>query len=136
MGRDDDDDDDDDDDRYGKQAQTGIPAVVIAVIAIVVIGGLGLAFLRYKGGASLGGGGNEVAAIGSLKTLSMAQTLFREGDKDGNGALDYANDLPTLVLKSPPTPRTSQPSGHGHVLVLPARSSGTGERRGGVYPRP
>lgn len=33
--------------------------------------------------------GNEAAAIGALKTLVTAQTLFREGDKEGDGVLDY-----------------------------------------------
>ncbi len=33
--------------------------------------------------------GNEAAAIGALKTLHTAQTLFREGDKEGDGVLDY-----------------------------------------------
>jgi hypothetical protein len=39
---------------------------------------------------------NESAAIGALKTISVAQTLFREGDKDGNGVLDYAGSLEAL----------------------------------------
>lgn len=33
--------------------------------------------------------GNEAAAIGALKVLNTAQTLFREGDKDQDGVLDY-----------------------------------------------
>ena len=33
--------------------------------------------------------GNESAAIGALKTISTAQRLFREGDKDGDGTYDY-----------------------------------------------
>lgn len=32
---------------------------------------------------------NESAAIGALKTISTAQTLFREGDKDGDQVLDF-----------------------------------------------
>ncbi|MGE0706514.1 MAG: hypothetical protein AB7N76_17670 [Planctomycetota bacterium] len=39
---------------------------------------------------------NESAAIGALRTLSSAQVLFREGDKDGNGAHDYAATLAAL----------------------------------------
>ncbi len=34
--------------------------------------------------------GNEAAAIGSLKAITAAQTLFREGDMDDDGAPDYA----------------------------------------------
>jgi hypothetical protein len=35
------------------------------------------------------GGGVEKYAVGALKTLNSAQTLFREGDKDQDGTLDY-----------------------------------------------
>ena len=38
----------------------------------------------------------EAAAIGALKTIATAQTLFREADKDRNGVLDYAADLRAL----------------------------------------
>ncbi len=40
--------------------------------------------------------GNEAAAIGALKTISTSQTLFREGDKDGDEFLDYASNLQEL----------------------------------------
>jgi hypothetical protein len=46
-----------------------------------------------------GGGtiaGNEVSAIGALRTITISQTLFREGDKDGDGELDYAANLAEL----------------------------------------
>jgi Ca-activated chloride channel family protein len=33
--------------------------------------------------------GNEAAAIGALKTLATSQSIYREGDKDQNGNLDY-----------------------------------------------
>lgn len=33
--------------------------------------------------------GNEAAAIGALRLLTTAQTLFREADKEGDGILDY-----------------------------------------------
>jgi hypothetical protein len=39
--------------------------------------------------------GNEASAIGALKTLTTAEAIFREGDKDGNGELDYG-DLKAL----------------------------------------
>lgn len=32
---------------------------------------------------------NEHVAIESLKTIAKAESIFREGDKDGNGSLDY-----------------------------------------------
>jgi RNA polymerase sigma-70 factor (ECF subfamily) len=33
--------------------------------------------------------GSEAAAIGALKTITTAEAIFREGDKDMNGDLDY-----------------------------------------------
>jgi hypothetical protein len=40
--------------------------------------------------------GGEVGAIGALRTLTTAQALFREGDKDGDGILNYAASLTEL----------------------------------------
>lgn len=34
--------------------------------------------------------GNEAAAVGALKTVQTAQSLFREGDKENDGQFDYA----------------------------------------------
>jgi hypothetical protein len=42
------------------------------------------------------GHGNEAAAIGALKTIATSQSIFREGDKDGNDVLDYAGSLTEL----------------------------------------
>lgn len=36
------------------------------------------------------------SAISALRTLAVAQTLFREGDRDGDGVLDYAASLAEL----------------------------------------
>lgn len=44
--------------------------------------------LRIREGRG-GPDGNEARAIGCLKTLVTAQTLFREGDKEQDGELDY-----------------------------------------------
>jgi type IV pilus assembly protein PilA len=33
--------------------------------------------------------GNEASAIGALKTIATSETIFREGDKDEDGNLDY-----------------------------------------------
>jgi hypothetical protein len=103
MGRDYDDDYDYDDyddydHRYDRKGGGGggLPIVVIVVLALVVVGGIGLAFLRYTGGISARGYGNEAAAIGALKAISTAQVLYREADKDKNGSLDYSNDLTSL----------------------------------------
>lgn len=41
---------------------------------------------------------NEVAAVQFLgKTLPRAQSLFREGDLEGDGVLDYARNLDELI---------------------------------------
>lgn len=39
---------------------------------------------------------NDSAARGALRVLETAQTLYREGDKDQNGVIDYAGTLATL----------------------------------------
>lgn len=44
---------------------------------------------------------NEAAAIGGLKAIANAQTLYREGDKDGDGTLAYAPSLEALVNTGP-----------------------------------
>lgn len=40
--------------------------------------------------------GNEAAALGALKTITTAQALFREGDKDGDGNFQYSGSLGAL----------------------------------------
>lgn len=37
------------------------------------------------------------AAVETLQQIADAQTLYREGDLDGNGVYDYAPDLATLI---------------------------------------
>lgn len=39
--------------------------------------------------------GNEAAAIGSLRAISTAQTIYRESDADGDGVMNYG-DLKAL----------------------------------------
>lgn len=48
-------------------------------------------------GTSLHERANEAAAIGALKAIGNAQTLYREGDKNGNSTLDYAPNLERLT---------------------------------------
>jgi len=43
----------------------------------------------------------EYGAIGSLRAIANAQTLFREGDKECDEALDYAANLGELVNVGP-----------------------------------
>jgi prepilin-type N-terminal cleavage/methylation domain-containing protein len=63
--------------------------IVIAIIAIIAAIAIPNLIQARKGG-------NEAAAIGALRTLNTAQSLFREGDKDHNGTLDYASTLVAL----------------------------------------
>jgi prepilin-type N-terminal cleavage/methylation domain-containing protein len=58
-----------------------IVLVIIAVIVAIAVPNL----ISSRKSA------NEGAAIGHLKTLANAQTLFREGDKDGDNFADFGN---------------------------------------------
>lgn len=64
--------------------------IVIAIIAVIAALAIPELIEARKGS-------NEAAAIGALRTISTAQSLFKEGDHDGNGVPDYATSLPPLV---------------------------------------
>ncbi|HZU95800.1 MAG TPA: prepilin-type N-terminal cleavage/methylation domain-containing protein [Planctomycetota bacterium] len=56
--------------------------IVIAIIAIIAaIATPNLVAARKNA--------NEAAAIGALRTLNSSETIFREGDKERDGNLDY-----------------------------------------------
>ncbi|MCZ6689275.1 MAG: DUF2059 domain-containing protein [Planctomycetota bacterium] len=40
--------------------------------------------------------GNETSAIGALRTIASVQAQFREGDREGDSALDYATNIAEL----------------------------------------
>jgi type IV pilus assembly protein PilA len=63
--------------------------IVIAIIAIIAAIAIPNLIEARKGS-------NEAAAIGALRTLTTAQALFREGDKDKDTTLDYATSLTEL----------------------------------------
>src|SRR5687767_15845594 len=63
-----------------------IVIAIIAIIAAIAIPNL----IEARKGA------NEAAAIGMLRTVTTAQALYREGDKDRDGVLQYAPDLESL----------------------------------------
>jgi len=67
--------------------------IVIAIIAIIAAIAIPNLLAARKQG-------NEAAAIGALKTITTSQSLYREGDKDGNTTLDYGSlsDLSTYGL--------------------------------------
>ncbi len=56
--------------------------IVIAIIAIIAAIAIPNLIEARKHG-------NEAAAIGALKTIGTSQSLFREGDKEGDTTLDY-----------------------------------------------
>ncbi len=63
--------------------------IVIAIISVLVsIAVPNLLEARIRA--------NETAAVGALRTLITAQTLFREADKDLDGINDYATNLTEL----------------------------------------
>ncbi|GIW71282.1 MAG: prepilin-type N-terminal cleavage/methylation domain-containing protein [Planctomycetota bacterium] len=64
-----------------------IVIAIIAIIAAIAIPNL----LDARKGA------NEAAAKSALRTLFTVQNLYREGDRDGNGTLDYADTLTKLL---------------------------------------
>jgi prepilin-type N-terminal cleavage/methylation domain-containing protein len=57
--------------------------IVIAIIAIIAAIAIPNLIEARKGS-------NEAAAIGALRTMTTAQALFREGDKDKDTVLNYA----------------------------------------------
>lgn len=71
------------------------PMVIVLVVglglgAICVLAGIVMA-IAIPNLLKAQQAGNEAAAIGSLKTIGTAQAIFREGDKDQDGALDYGS---------------------------------------------
>jgi hypothetical protein len=61
---------------------------------------------------------NERRAIGLLKTISTCQSLFREGDKDGNGELDYAGNIKALVDTDLLAKNLADGKQHGYAFVV------------------
>lgn len=71
---------------------------LMAVIAVIAL----IASLAIPNLVEAKKHGNETAAIAALDALNSAQVLFRERDRDGDGALDYAGSaaiwgLPQLL---------------------------------------
>lgn len=61
--------------------------------------------------------GYEAAVIGNMRTLATAQALFREGDKDGNGVLDYAASLADLERVRLIAPGSFERTGYAFTLL-------------------
>jgi len=67
-----------------------IVIAIISIIAAIAIPNLMAARMA----------GNETNAIGALKTIAAAETMFNEGDREGDGNLDYGmlSELSNSVL--------------------------------------
>jgi len=63
--------------------------IVIAIIAIIAAIAIPNLIEARKAG-------NEAAAIGTCRTVASAQALFREGDRDQDGSIDYATSMAEL----------------------------------------
>lgn len=87
---------DDDSPKESSGDSNAVPLLVILAVVALVLAGAGLVFFRFAGATGLQASHNETSAIGALKTISTAQTLHREGDKDGDGVFDYAASLQEL----------------------------------------
>jgi prepilin-type N-terminal cleavage/methylation domain-containing protein len=86
--------------------------IVIAIIAIIAAIAIPNLIEARKGS-------NEAAAIGALRTLTTAQSIFREGDKDKNGVLDYATSLTQLNTSNLVDSVLSSGTKQGYVFSLP-----------------
>ena len=60
----------------------------------------------------------EAGAIGALRTLTTAQALFREGDKDHNGILDYAPSLAAIGRCSLIDPKLASGTKRGYTFRI------------------
>ena len=81
----------DDDDGGGSSSGGGLSLVLILGIvfgAICVFMAI-IAAIAIPNLIEARKNGNETSAIGALKTIGTAQSLFREADKEGDGNLDY-----------------------------------------------
>jgi type II secretory pathway pseudopilin PulG len=93
--------------------------IVIAIIAIIAAIAIPNLIEARKSG-------NESAAIGALRTVSTAQTLFREADRDGNDTLDYAAGLANLSTFQLIDPVLGAGTKQGYVFSI-TRSSANPE---------
>ena len=73
----------------------GSGKAILIVLGVIFLGGLCffalVAAIAIPNLIEARKNGNETSAIGALKTIGAAQALFRESDKDEDGALDYGS---------------------------------------------
>jgi hypothetical protein len=70
-------------DAPAKKPFFSLSGCLVLTVALVAIATMVTVNMRSRGPRM------ETGTIGYLKTISMAQTLFREGDKENDGNLDY-----------------------------------------------
>lgn len=85
--------------------------IVIAIVAVIASVANPALVEKRKGG-------NEQAAIGALRTIATAQSLFQEGDKDGNGVADFAESLHDLYFAGLINPSLATGRAHGYAFNL------------------
>jgi type II secretory pathway pseudopilin PulG len=61
---------------------------------------------------------DEKAAVGALRTLTTAQELFRDEDRDGDGIPDYAESLSTLAASGLIDPALGSGEKQGYTFSL------------------
>ena len=79
--------------RSSKTTVVVVIAILLGVAMVCVVLGALVAIPSHMPARKMG---NEVAAIGALKTMGNAQALFREADKEQDGNVDYADSLKEL----------------------------------------
>lgn len=91
-----------------------------SLIAASVAGALLVPLVAFGASAGKGGHGypHEAGAIGALKTICTAQSLFREGDEEGDGVLDYARDLRELGRAGLLDPALASGEKHGYSFRM------------------
>ena len=72
-------------DRSQEPSNSFVPEVLAAIV-FLGIAATPFVIPKFARGRSVG---NGTRAIGTLKTIGMAQSLFREADKESDGNLDY-----------------------------------------------
>lgn len=93
--------------------------IVIAIIAIIAAIAIPNLIEARKSG-------NESAAIGSLRTVSTAQAMFREADRGGVvGGLDYATDLTELGSSNLIDDVLAAGEKQGYCFILFSKTSST-----------
>jgi len=83
--------------RCGWRAKSGMSTGMIVLIVLLAVGVAGCGLMSVIAAIAVPNliearkHGNEAAAIGALMTISTAESLFREGDKEGDEEFDYGS---------------------------------------------